>query len=134
MNGYKILGIVLATVAFYFVGFFWYGFIFSELWMAESHVTEAQAASGSPLWMIVGIVLTAMQVVGLSYILNWRGRPDMGEAIKSIGIISLLIPVAFCMYALAYMPQHSMPLFLVDACHLILGWLVATAILTKFRT
>lgn len=133
MNGYKVLGIILATVGFYAVGMIWYGFAFSDLWMAGQGVTEADYENNSPAWMGLGVLLTLMQVIGISYILSWKGRPEMPDAVQSIGMLSVLLAAAFSMYALAYLPQHSVPLFLIDASHLILGWIIAAAVLTKFR-
>ena len=135
MNGYRILGIALATIGFYAVGAIWYGFAFSDLWMAESGVTEADYEDGSQawVWMIAGIVLTLMQVIGISYILNWKGRPDISDAIKSISILSVLLGAAFSMYAFVYLPKHSVPLLMIDTSHFVVGWIIVAAILTQFR-
>ncbi len=133
MNGYKIIGIILATVGFFAVGMIWFGFAFTDLWMVESRLVEADFENNSPAWMLLGLMLTIMQVIGITYILNWKGRPAMPEAIKSIALLAILFPVAFAMYALTYLPQHSVPLFLIDASHLSLGWIIAGVILTMFR-
>ena len=34
--------VLLATIAFYMVGFVWYGFLFQDLWLAASGMTEEQ--------------------------------------------------------------------------------------------
>ena len=133
MNGYKILGIVLAVVAFYLVGFVWYGVLFTDLWMGESGFTDADFEGGSPAWMGVGLLLTVVQVIGLTYILSWKGHPDTVGSVKAMGLLGLLIAAPFAAYALTYSPHHSIPLFLVDASHLIVGWCISGAVLSFFK-
>ena len=133
MNGYKILGVILATIAFYLVGFLWYGVLFSELWMSESGFTEQDYANSSPAWMGLGIVLTIVQVIGATLVLSWRGHPDLADSVKTMATMGLLFAAPFAAYALTYSPHHSIPLYLIDASHLIVGFCLTGAVLSMFR-
>ena len=131
MFGLKPLPVILATVAFYFVGFLWYGLIFSEVWMAGHGVSEEDA--GSPLWMIGGFILTFMQVIGLGLILKWRNGSGVGAALQTAGLLWLLLALPFTLYDYVYLPGHNFTLLLVDASHLLVGWVVAAIILAVMK-
>lgn len=131
MFGLKPLPVILATVAFYIVGFLWYGLIFQEIWMTEQGVTEEDA--GSPLWMLGGFIITLMQVIGLGMILKWHNGSGVGDAVKAVGLLWLLFALPFVLYAYIYNPAHSFPLLLVDASHLLVGWIAAAVVLAAMK-
>ena len=57
------LGIWVATVVAFFIGFLWYGLIFSEQWMALTGVTADE--EGGSIWMALGFVQTFITMVGV---------------------------------------------------------------------
>jgi hypothetical protein len=125
------VGIAVASLAFFFIGFIWYGFIFAKLWMAANGLTEEDA--GNPAWMIGGLVITVMQVVGLALTLKWRGVANTGEAVQTAVILWALLALAFCGYAFVYLPAHDATLLAIDGGHLLVGWVAAAAILSRFK-
>jgi len=131
--GLPIVGIIVATVCYYFLEFAWYGFLFQDAWQAGSGVTPEQYAGQSGGWMALGVVAPLVQVIAIGLILKWNGWPSMGEALRKVLCMALLIGIGVGLYALVYLPQHSLALFLIDTVHYVIGWLLAAFILTHLR-
>ncbi|OFX05596.1 MAG: hypothetical protein A3E78_05975 [Alphaproteobacteria bacterium RIFCSPHIGHO2_12_FULL_63_12] len=127
------LGIAVASIAFYFVGFLWYGLIFSDAWMAAEGVTQEAADAESPAWMALGAVITVMQVVGLAIVLKWKGAIGAADAVKAAALLWALFALPFTLYGFAYTPGHDATLLMLDASHLLVGWIVAAVTLSLFR-
>ncbi len=125
------VGVIAATVAFFVIGFLWYGVIFADAWMAAAGVTEEDA--GSPVWMILGFVITLMQVIGLAFVLKWKGDAAPMAAATTAAILWALFALPFTLYGYAYMPAHSATLLMIDASHLLVGWVVSAVVLTLFK-
>ena len=131
--GLPLWGVLAASVALYFVGFLWYGLLFSDIWLKGSGYTEADFEGQSSMWMIGGFFISLFTVIGLGIVLKWRGWPDMGGAIQTALLLGVLLGGTFAAYTLIYSAEHSWPLFFVDASHLIVGWIVAAVVLTLMK-
>lgn len=132
--GHNAIAIVLASIAFYLIGMVWYGFAFSDLWMAQTGYTEADFEGSSPLWMALGGVICLLTVIGLSVVLRWGGEmPALNGALKRTFLLWAGFGLTAALYGIAYTPMHSVPLLLVDAGHLLVGWLAAAAILALMK-
>lgn len=127
------VGIAVASLAFYVVGFLWYGVIFSDAWMAAEGLSKEAAESENPAWMALGAVITVMQAVGLAIVLKWKGVEGTGDAVKSAGLLWALFALPFTLYGFAYTPGHNATLLMIDAGHLLVGWTVAAAVLSRFK-
>lgn len=125
------IAVLAASVAFFVIGALWYGLIFSDAWMAAMGVTEEEA--GSPAWMILGFVITVMQVIGLALVLKWKGDAKPAAAATTAALLWALFALPFTLYGYAYTPGHNMTLLMIDAAHLLVGWVVAAAVLTMFK-
>lgn len=129
--GLKALPVLVASAAFFVVGFLWYGVIFTEAWMAAEGLTKEDA--GSPLWMIAGFAISVLQVVGLGLVLKWRSISAIGPAIQAAAVLWLLFALPFSLYAYIYLPAHDATLLFIDASHLLVGWAVAAATLAVMK-
>lgn len=127
------VGLAVASVAFFIVGFLWYGVIFSDAWMAAEGITEEAADADSPAWMALGFVITVMQVVGLALVLKWRGAADLAGAATTGALLWALFALPFTLYGYTYTPGHNTTLLMIDASHLLVGWVVAAAVLSRFK-
>lgn len=127
------IGIAIASVAFYFVGFLWYGLIFADAWMAAEGVSKEAAEAESPAWMGVGFVITVMQAVGLAIVLKWKGVESLGDAAMTAVILWALFALPFTFYDYIYTPGHNATLLMIDASHLLVGWTVCAAVLSRFK-
>jgi hypothetical protein len=127
------VGVIVASVAFFIVGFLWYGVIFSDAWMAAEGISEEAAAADSPMWMILGFVITAMQVIGLALVLKWKGDAGAVAAATTAALLWALFALPFTLYGFAYTPGHNATLLMIDASHLLVGWVTAAVALTFFK-
>lgn len=131
--GLPILGIILATLCYYIFEFVWYSFLFQDAWQAGSSVTPDDYLGQSGSWMALGFLAPLLQVIAISLILKWAGWPSMGDALAKILCLAILIGSGVGLYALVYLPQHSLSLFFIDTAHYLIGWLMSAFILTHFR-
>lgn len=131
--GLNLVGVLAATVAFYVVGMVWYGFAFSDLWMSAAGLTEADFEGQSPVWMLGGVLVTFAQVVGIGLVLKWKGVGDIGAAIKTALILWLVFALPFVHYAYIYSPDHNSTMLMIDAGHLLVGWVISAIVLSFFK-
>ena len=90
LYGLNAFGVVVASAAFFLVGFLWYGVVFADAWMAAEGVSAAEAEAQSPAWMAGGVVITVLQVVGIGLVLKWRRAHSVGAAMATAFALWLL--------------------------------------------
>ncbi|GAB4531260.1 MAG: hypothetical protein Tsb0010_12690 [Parvularculaceae bacterium] len=129
--GLNSVGVLAASVAFFFVGFLWYGVLFQDVWMAAHGITEEDASG--PVWMLGGFVITVIQVIGLGLVLRWRGAADPMEAAKTGALVWLVFALPIAHYDYLYTPAHDWMLLLVNSTHLLVGWVVSAVILSVLK-
>ena len=127
------IGILVASVAFFFIGFLWYGLLFADAWMAAEGVTKEAAEAGSPAWMGLGAVITVLQVIGLAAVLKWKGAATPAAAATTAAILWALFALPFALYGYIYSPGHNATLLMIDASHLLVGWVASAVILSLFK-
>jgi len=131
--GTSWLGIIAATVAFYLIGFLWYGILFSDQWMAANGITEEAAkASTAAMVYVWGILITLAQVLGLAYILNHASASLLITCAKIGGIIAILIALPLMAYSVLYEGRAINALW-IDLAHILIGYVVACTVLSFFR-
>lgn len=130
--GLNSLGVVVASIAFFMVGWLWYGVIFMDAWMAEMGIA-ADGDAESPIWMLGGFLITVAQVVGLGLVLKWKGAADIGAAVQTAFILWLVFALPFSHYTYLYTPAHSATLLMIDASHLLVGWIVSAVVLSLVK-
>ena len=124
------LGIIVATVVAFFIGFLWYGLIFAERWMALTGVTDE--GSGDSMWMLLGLVQTFVTMVGLGWFIAREGAPGLMNGLK----IGLLAGVCFALMTSAYgfiYQTSPMGLLPIDWSHLLLVYGVGGAVIGGLR-
>lgn len=131
--GLKLVPVLLASIAFYFVGFLWYGVIFQQAWLAAEGITEADTQEGAAIWMAGGFLITIMQVIGIGLVLKWKGVAGLAGAVQTALLLWLFLALPFTMYAYLYNPAHNSTLLMIDASHLLVGWLAAAAVLGAMK-
>ncbi len=132
--GLNSVAILAASVAFFIVGFLWYGLLFADAWMAASGITKEMAeADQNPSWMIGGFVITVMQVIGIGLVLKWKGATSLNAAAMTALLLWFVFALPFCLYAYFYSVAHSSTLLMIDASHLLVGWVVSAIVLSFFK-
>ncbi len=132
MFGLKPIPVVLATLVFWVLGYVWYGVVFMDAWMAGQGIPADQAGSFD-IYMVGGILITLLQVVGLAFVLSWRNVSGISDAVKTALTLWFLLALPIIMYAYLYLPAHNSTLLMIDASHLLVGWLVSAVILTVMK-
>ena len=136
IQGTSLVGIIAATIVLYFVGFLWYGFLFSEPWLAAAGLTEAEAkAIGDglgPMMFVYGILITLVQVFGLNYILQQSSASVLGTCVKICATIAILIALPIMAYASLYEGRPISGLG-IDLGHILIGYCLVGAVLSFFR-
>lgn len=134
--GNSILSLILATIAFYMLGFMWYGYLFADSWMHLTGITEADAMARSEemgaMMYVWGILITLAQVIGLAAVLNWTGASQLFTCVKIAVILAVLLVLPVISYGAIY-EGVSIHLVGIDFLHLLIGYALVAAILSFFR-
>lgn len=73
MNELSILGVILASLAFFLIGALWYTVLFGKLWRADMGIADEEVGSPQPL-MFVGSLLCGLVIaVTLGLLIGDRG-------------------------------------------------------------
>lgn len=73
MDDLSILGVILAALAFFFLGALWYTVLFGKMWRAEMGIAESETSSPNPV-MFAGSLLFALVIaVTLGLLIGDRG-------------------------------------------------------------
>ena len=128
--------VLLATLAFYMVGFVWYGFLFQDLWLAASGMTEEQtmviAENKVAMMFVWGLLLTLAQALGLLWVLNLAGAKRLAASLKTAFWLFVMIAAPLLAYTCLY-GTYPLEGILMDYGHILLGWLAMGAIYAAFR-
>lgn len=149
--GVNLLGVVLAAVAMFFVGFLWYGVLFQEPWMnanglffvdetkqsmqwltADGIQSIAGDAGPNPMVMLWGFVLSLVLAFGLGWHMKQKNISKAGTAALFGLWIGLLIGVPLMAYDTVYTPFGSLMGLFVDGSHTVVTFVAASVILSFF--
>ena len=132
----SLAGILIATLVLYAIGSIWYGLLFEEPWLASAGMTKDEATAImdglGPMMFVWGLLITLLQVLGLTYILNQSSASLLGTCVKICAIVAILIALPIMCYAHLYEGRPINGLFL-DFGNVFIGYCVAGAILSFFR-
>ncbi len=124
------LAVIAGGLAFYMIGFLWYGVLFMESWQTASGYSDAELADNNPLFFYIGgLMIPMLTAWGLAHILRWRGVPHPGAAVRTAALVWLGLGLPAAGYALVYSANQSWTLFFIDASHTLVGWSVAAAVI-----
>lgn len=150
LAGVNLVGVFLAALAIFFIGFIWYGLLFTAPWMEANGLflmgegSDApmqwltadglQTATGAPDPMIMagGFLLSLVLSFGLGWHMNQKSISKLSTAALFGLWIALLIGVPVAAYDFIYTPWHSVPGLLVDASHIVVGFVAACSIMSFF--
>jgi uncharacterized protein DUF1761 len=149
--GVNILGVLLGAVAMYFVGFIWYGLLFTEPWMAANGLffadeakttmqwltadgvqTLSRDAGPDPIVMLWGFVLSLVLTFGLGWHMKQKNISKLSTAALFGLWMSLLIGVPLMAYDAVYTPFGSIMGLFVDGSHTVVTFVAACAVLSLF--
>ncbi len=132
LAGVNVLGVVLAALAMWIIGYVWYGLVFGDAWLATSGYTAEMFEGQSPLWMGAGLLLSVVLSFGLGWHMNQKNISVLKTAALFGLWLSLLIGVPLMAYGYVYSPGHSLELFMINASHTVVTFVVACSVLSLF--
>lgn len=129
--GLKLVPVLVATLVFWVLGYVWYGVVFMDAWMAGHGLTED--GGGFDIYMVGGILTTLIQVIGIGLVLKWRSVAGVGPAAKTGATLWFVFALPIVMYAYLYLPAHNSTLLMIDASHMLVGWVVSSIIFAVMK-
>jgi len=124
------LAIAAAAVATYAVGFLIYGALFSKLWMQLSGYTREQLQPH--MWkMTVSWIMPVLTAIGLALILKMARVDNLATGLVVTIQVWFFIVLPVRLYSFVYSPERP-GLLVMDAIHLLIGTLVAGAIISAW--
>ncbi|WP_417484269.1 DUF1761 domain-containing protein [Maricaulis salignorans] len=130
--GLNIIAVLASAIALYFVGFLFYGLFFTDLWVGLHDFTEAQmiaANENMAFGMLHGFLISLVTAIFIGLVLKRFGSDGMMPAIKGAVLLWAGFAVTTLAYDVVYAMQPVM-LFLLDASHLLVGFVVVAIVQT----
>jgi hypothetical protein len=125
------LAVLAAAAAIYAVGFLIYGALFSGLWLRLSGYSREQLKPH--MWkMAISPVMPILTAIGLALVFKAARVDSLMDEVLWAFQIWFFIVMATRLYSFVYSPEKK-GLLMMDAIHLLLGYLVAGAILGGWR-
>ena len=126
--GHDLLAVIAAAVAIYIIGFLIYGLLFSDFWMAQYGYT-ADSFAGHEWKMFLGPIMPVLTALGLAALFQTANATGLKSHIR-IGVIAWAgFSLSALLYGFAYGTMVTTGALALDAVHLLLGILAASAIL-----
>jgi hypothetical protein len=128
--GLNIITTLIAGIAFWMLGYIWYGVIFSESWEALQNFTPEQyqyaEANMGPL-MGMGFLIALISSGFLGFVLRKIGTDGLFDSLK----MALVLCFGFVVLTLLYAPVYAlapMALFYIDASYQVVGFAIMAVI------
>ena len=129
LGGINWLAVLVSVVAAQVLGFLWYGPLFGRQWMTAMGTTREQVQEEGPgLAIIVGVVGSVLNALGIALILTTADTPDVVNGIK----VGLLTSIGFAAAAVITnsMFEHRRPMLMwLYAAYLVISITMMGAIL-----
>ena len=132
-GGINWLAVIVAAIAVYAVGFVIYGLVVpAETWLAWERDTQAELAEIGDSRMPFGVVMPLMTAIFMAVLFKWGQVAGASNGAKWAAVVALASAVPAEMYAWVY-GTGVVEVTLVDSVHLLLGHVVAGAILGGWK-
>lgn len=126
--GHDLLAVIAAAVAIYIIGFLIYGLLFSSYWMAQWGYT-LDSFAGHEWKMFLGPIMPILTVLGLAALFQTAGASGLNAHLRIGVIVWAGFSLSTLLYGYAYGILMTPGVLVLDAIHLLLGILAASAIL-----
>ncbi|MHA6289651.1 DUF1761 domain-containing protein [Maricaulis sp. CAU 1757] len=129
--GVNLIAWLVASVVAYFVGFIFYGLLFTDLWVGLWGFSEAElqaAEAGAAIGMIGGFVITLATALAIGIALRALDAMTLGPAIKWAVFLWAGFVITTMAYDIAYASQPFM-LLVLDGAHTLVAFIAMAAAL-----
>jgi surface polysaccharide O-acyltransferase-like enzyme len=126
------IAVLVAAIAYWFLGAVWYGVLFSKSWVALENVTLEQTKSAGILPYIVSFLLDLLIAYVLSQIIAWRNAHTAGRG-AAVGVllwIGFVGPITFTTYMYELRPKE---LFAINQFYPLAGLVLMGVILGAWK-
>jgi hypothetical protein len=127
MKGVNWIGVIVAAVVVWLIGYLWYDMLFGAVWMREMHMTKESAAAMGMTPMILGSLNTILICVGLGLLVP-RLEDSLMGGLKTGLLAGLFFAVTNQAQAYIY-GGMSQTLLLIDVGYILVLYAVAGAII-----
>jgi hypothetical protein len=121
--------VVVAAIAYWFLGALWYALLFSRPWMALEHMTDEQARSMNPvLPYVISFLLNVLIAFVLAQLCLWRNANTAARG-AALGIflwVGFVGPITYTTYMYEMRPWQ---LFAINGFYPLVGLCLMGAIL-----
>ena len=144
----NLVGVLLAAVAIYFVGFLWYGLFFSEAYMNSIGVyfsesgeavswlgpdgVETRSGMAFDGWMAGGFLIPIILAFAFGFYMKKLNVNSIMGAAGFGFVLAMLVGIPMMAYGLVYSPWHSWSGFFIDASHTVVSYVVGCVVLSYF--
>ena len=132
-GGINWIAVIVAAVAIYAVGFVIYGLLVpAETWMAWEGITAEDMATVGGSRMPFSVVMPLMTAIFMAVIFKWAQVAGASNGAKWGAVVALASAIPAVMYGWVYGIGPA-EITLVDSGHLLLGHVVAGAVLGGWK-
>lgn len=125
------MAVLTAAGAIYAVGFLIYGVVFTGLWLRLSGYTKEQLQPHT--WkMAVSPVMPILTAIGLAILFKLTRVDNLAMGVLLAAQVWFFIVLSTRLYSFVYSPEKA-GLLIMDAVHLLLGYIAAGAIIGGWR-
>jgi len=125
--------VVVAAIAYFLLGWLWYGVLFSKQWMALEQMTVETMRGASPaVPFIVSFVLELLIAYSLAQLCIWRNANTIGRG-ASVGVlvwIGFVGPITLMTYMFEMRPRA---LYAINEFYPLFGLVLMGAILGAWK-
>ena len=130
MNRINWVGVIVATVAAFFIGFLWYGLLFETAWLEMTGRTQAGAEETSVLPMGWGLLQTFITMTGLAWFVGREA--SWLEGLKTGLVAAICFALTTSAYGFIY-GTAAVGLLPIDWSHLLVVYAVGGGVIGGLR-
>lgn len=131
MKNINWVGVIVALIVSQAIGMAWYGFLFSDAWMAASGMVAAEMEENSMTY-VWGALQNLVVIVGLAWLVVKTGKSDwMGGA--KMGLFACVF-FALATYSLRFIyGNDNTALIPIDSGYMLLQYVLSGAIVAGLK-
>ena len=134
MSNLNWLAILVAAIAYFFLGAIWYSFLFQKQWIALSKIDMADPnmKKGVPAIMFGSFMMMLLTSFGLAVLCQFMDLHHWQEGLH-LGLVTGIFFACTSMAINMLYEKKPIGLFFINGGYQLLGNVIAAVIITSFR-